>query len=130
MICPAWACARQQARHPGLIIDADAFDRNLADGRTHPGRPAASAREGPQVHGSRCGTTGGRPLVVHLSTTARGRRDGRAGVGDDLLLANETVDPARLQAAADLDVLVTVAVDSSETIRSAADNGIGRAWST
>jgi D-serine deaminase-like pyridoxal phosphate-dependent protein len=47
-----------------------------------------------------------------------------AGMGDDLLLANETVDPIRLRAMADADAFVTVAVDSSETVRAAAGSGI------
>lgn len=48
----------------------------------------------------------------------------KAGVGTDLLLANETLDAARLRAMAELDVAVTVAVDSDATIDAAARNGI------
>ena len=47
-----------------------------------------------------------------------------AGLGDDLLLANETVDPERLRAMADAGARVTVAVDSDETVDAAAANGI------
>jgi D-serine deaminase-like pyridoxal phosphate-dependent protein len=47
-----------------------------------------------------------------------------AGLGVDLLLANETVDLARLRAMAALDALVTVAVDSPETVDAAASAGI------
>jgi D-serine deaminase-like pyridoxal phosphate-dependent protein len=49
-----------------------------------------------------------------------------AGLGDDLLLANETLDPARLAAMAALQdhAVVTVAVDSSETIDAAASAGL------
>ena len=47
-----------------------------------------------------------------------------AGVGDDLLLANETVDGARLRAMAALDVPVTIAIDSQATLDAAADAGI------
>ncbi len=47
-----------------------------------------------------------------------------AGLGDDLLLANETVDPERLRAMAELDVVVTVAVDSDATLAAAASAGI------
>ncbi len=50
----------------------------------------------------------------------------RAGLGDDLLLANETVDPQRLQAMAGSTLPVTVAVDSEATIDAAAAAGIGR----
>jgi D-serine deaminase-like pyridoxal phosphate-dependent protein len=47
-----------------------------------------------------------------------------AGLGDDLLLANETLDPARLRAMADTPARVTVAIDSDATLRAAAANGI------
>jgi D-serine deaminase-like pyridoxal phosphate-dependent protein len=47
-----------------------------------------------------------------------------AGLGADLLLANETVDPERLRAMAALDPVVTVAVDSPETVAAAAAAGI------
>ncbi len=49
-----------------------------------------------------------------------------AGLGADLLLANECVDPTRLRAMAELDVAVTVAVDSPETVDAAAAQGISR----
>ena len=48
----------------------------------------------------------------------------RAGLGDDLLLANEVVDTERLRRIAALDARVTVAVDSEATITAAADAGI------
>ena len=50
----------------------------------------------------------------------------KAGVGNDLLLANETVDPQRLAAlaAAQDDVLITVAVDSRDTLDAADRAGI------
>ncbi len=47
-----------------------------------------------------------------------------AGVGTELLLANETLDDTRLRAMAELDVPVTVAVDSDATIDAAARSGI------
>lgn len=47
-----------------------------------------------------------------------------AGLGDDLLLANEVVDRDRLRALAALDARVTVAVDSDATIAAAADAGL------
>ena len=48
----------------------------------------------------------------------------RAGLGDDLLLANECVDSTRLQAMARCDGRVTVAVDSDATVDAAAESGI------
>jgi D-serine deaminase-like pyridoxal phosphate-dependent protein len=47
-----------------------------------------------------------------------------AGMGDDLLLANETVDHDRLRAMAACDARVTVAVDSPATVEAAAAGGI------
>jgi D-serine deaminase-like pyridoxal phosphate-dependent protein len=47
-----------------------------------------------------------------------------ARLGDDLLLANETVDASRLRAMADCGARVTVAVDSDATVDAAAANGI------
>ena len=47
-----------------------------------------------------------------------------AGLGDDLLLANEIVDAGRLRAMAECDGRVTVAVDSDATVDAAAAAGI------
>ena len=110
---------------PTLVIDADVFDRNLATmADQHPGdrlRPhvkahkctdLATAQQSVGHHSFTCAT----PLeVVGMA---------RAGVGNDLLLANETVDHERLRAMAELDVAVTVAVDSEATITAAANAGI------
>jgi D-serine deaminase-like pyridoxal phosphate-dependent protein len=49
----------------------------------------------------------------------------RAGIGEDLLLANEIVDPERLGALAACGARVTVAVDSDATVEAAAAAGIG-----
>jgi D-serine deaminase-like pyridoxal phosphate-dependent protein len=49
-----------------------------------------------------------------------------AGLGADLLLANETLDPRRLAAMAALDEAVTIAVDSDQTVDAAAAAGIQR----
>jgi D-serine deaminase-like pyridoxal phosphate-dependent protein len=47
-----------------------------------------------------------------------------AGLGQDLLLANEVVDARRLGAVARSGARVTVAVDSAETVVAAADGGV------
>jgi D-serine deaminase-like pyridoxal phosphate-dependent protein len=47
-----------------------------------------------------------------------------AGLGDDLLLANEVLDASRLGAVARAGARVTVAVDSPETIQAAARGGV------
>jgi D-serine deaminase-like pyridoxal phosphate-dependent protein len=48
----------------------------------------------------------------------------KAGLGTDLLLANEVLDCSRLAPLADAGVRVTVAVDSAETLEAAAAAGI------
>ena len=112
---------------PALVIDADAFEHNLATmAATLPGRrlrPHVKAHKTTAIaaeqarHGHRtftCAT----PLEV-LGMAA-------AGLGDDLLLANESLDRDRLRAMAALEghALVTVAVDSDDTIDAAAAAGI------
>lgn len=47
-----------------------------------------------------------------------------AGLGADLLVANEIVDPIRLRALATADARITIAVDSEETTRRAAEAGL------
>ncbi len=110
---------------PALVIDATAFADNLAT--------MASARPGDRL----------RPHVKAHKSTALARRQysmghhtfctatpkeilgmAAAGLGDDLLLANECIDAHRLRAMSDLDCEVTIAVDSDTTIDAAADAGI------
>ena len=110
---------------PSLLIDADRFDRNLAAMANHlPGdrlRPHVKAHKctalaaAQQAIGHRAFTCATPLEVIGMS---------RAGLGADLLLANETVDADRLRAIAELDVLVTVAVDSDATVAAAARAGI------
>jgi len=112
---------------PALVVDRHAFRRNV--------ERMAAIRPGPAL----------RPHVKAFKSTALARQladaghtgfccatpaevvgMARAGLGDDLLLANETLDPARLRAMAELDVPVTVAVDSDQTVDAAAAAGIAR----
>jgi D-threonine aldolase len=116
---------------PALLIDAEALEHNLATMAARlPGdrlRPhvkahkcTALARE--QARHGHAGFTCATPREV-LGMAA-------AGLGQDLLLANETVDPRRLRdMARAVDgsggaVRVTVAVDSAETVAAAAAAGI------
>ena len=111
---------------PALVVDTGAFDHNLA---------AMAAA----LPGARC-----RPHVKAHKTTALAREQAagghrsftcatpremegmaHAGLGDDLLLANEIVDPDRLRRLAALDARVTIAVDSEGTIDAAARAGLG-----
>lgn len=110
---------------PALLLDADAFDRNLAAmAEVHPGRALR-----PHVKAHKCtALAAAQQAVGHDTFTCATPREivgmALAGVGNDLLLANETLDAERLRAMADVDVPVTVAVDSDATVRAAADNGI------
>lgn len=107
---------------PALLVDADALDHNL--------RTMAEALPGPRL----------RPHVKAHKCTALARRQAAlgnraftcatiremegmaaAGLGEDLLLANEVVDARRLGA---LDARVTVAVDSKATVEAAVEGGV------
>ncbi len=111
---------------PALLVDATALHHNID--------VMAAARPGPAL----------RPHVKAFKSTALARhiaeRGGHrsfccatlremegmvdAGLGEDLLLANETLDLDRLRALVDRsDAPITVAVDSPETVRVAADAG-------
>ena len=110
---------------PALIIDADAFDRNLSTMAT--ALPGRSMR--PHVKAHKCTSLAAAQAAIgHDTFTCATPREvigmAAAGVGSDLLLANETVDPSRLRAMAELDVPVTIAVDSDETLDAAVRNGI------
>lgn len=108
---------------PALLVDADALDFNL--------RTMAAALPGPRL----------RPHVKAHKCTALARRQAElgsraftcatirevegmaaAGLGEDLLLANEVLDARRLGALA---ARVTVAVDSEATVIAAAEGGVG-----
>ncbi len=112
---------------PALIIDVDAFEANLAEMASHwPG-----ARLRPHVKAHKCTALAARQVAHghHTFTCATPRElvgMANAGVGTDLLLANETLDSARLAAMAAVQdgVTVTVAIDSAETAAAAAAAGI------
>jgi len=109
---------------PALIVDAEALQRNLAEmARALPG-----ARLRPHVKAHKCTALAKRQLEAgHRSFTCATVREmegmAAAGLGEDLLLANEVLDGSRLAALGDL-ARVTVAVDSPETIEAAAASGI------
>lgn len=111
---------------PALVVDVAAFDHNL--------RVMSAARPGttlrPHVKAHKCTSLAARQATLgHTAFTCATPREvigmARAGLGNDLLLANQTVDPRRLAAMAALEnARVTVAVDSHETIDAAARAGI------
>jgi D-threonine aldolase len=110
---------------PALVIDADAFDRNLATmSAILPG-----ARLRPHVKAHKCTSIAAAQAAIgHRTFTCATPREvigmAAAGLGDDLLLANETVDAARLEAMAGCGGNVTVAVDSEATLTAAVTAGI------
>ena len=108
---------------PALVVDAETLDHNLrAMSEALPG-----ARLRPHVKAHKCTTLAAQQAALgHRAFTCATVREmeglARAGLGDDLLLANEVVDARRLGA---LDARVTVAVDSEATVDAAAAGGVG-----
>ena len=107
---------------PALLLEAELLDHNLrVMSEALPG-----ARLRPHVKAHKCTSLARRHLGVgHRGFTCATIREvegmAAAGLGDDLLLANEVVDCARLGR---LEARVTVAVDSEATIDAAARGGV------
>jgi len=114
---------------PALVIDADALEANLATmALAHPGRALR-----PHVKAHKCTTLAARQRAHgHDAFTCATPREAigmaNAGLGVDLLIANEVLDPRRLESLTTLGegVDVTVAVDSDATIDAAARAGVRR----
>lgn len=110
---------------PALVVDTQALTRNLDT--MSAALPGARLR--PHVKAHKC-TALAREQAGrgHLGFTGATPREllglARAGLTDNLLLANESVDDARLRALAESGARVTVAVDSEATVDAAARNGI------
>jgi D-threonine aldolase len=107
------------------VIDIDALDHNLATMAA--ARPGPSLR--PHVKAHKCiALASAQAACGHAAFTCATPREvvgmAAAGLGADLLLANETLDPQRLRAMAGADARVTVAIDSEATLAAAAANGI------
>ncbi len=114
---------------PALVIEADVLEANLATMAA--ARPGASMR--PHVKAHKCTALAARQRATgHATFTCATPREAigmaAAGLGEDLLVANEVLDPRRLAGLAALgdDVAVTVAVDSAATIEAAAGAGLRR----
>lgn len=107
---------------PALVVDGDAVEHNLATMAS--ALPGARLR--PHVKAHKCTALARRQAAAghHRFTCATMREiEGMAaaGLGEDLLLANEVLDARRLGV---LDARVTVAVDSEATIAAAAAGGV------
>jgi D-serine deaminase-like pyridoxal phosphate-dependent protein len=104
-------------------VEAEALDRNL---RTM-SEALPGSRLRPHVKAHKCTSLAARQAALgnrHFTCATIREVEGmaRAGLGEDLLLANEVTDARRL---GKLDARVTVAVDSPETIAAAAAGGVG-----
>lgn len=113
---------------PALLIEREALEHNLDTmARALPG-----PRLRPHVKAHKCSALAqlqrdrGHPGFT-CATIREMEGLAAAGIGEDLLLANEVVDPrqsARLGRLVDRGSRVTVAVDSAETIRAAVQGGV------
>jgi len=112
----------QELPTPSLVVDAAGFEHNLsAMAKALPG-----ARLRPHVKATKCtalaqhqAALGHRGFCCATIREVEGMA--AAGLGEDLLLANEVLDARRLGR---LDARVTVAVDSAETVAAAAAGGV------
>jgi D-serine deaminase-like pyridoxal phosphate-dependent protein len=107
---------------PALVLDPEALEANVGTmARALPGE-----RLRPHVKAHKCTSIAavqkraGHPTFC-CATVREMEGMAGAGLGDDLLLANEVLDTHRLAA---LDARVTVAVDSEETVLAAARGGV------
>ena len=110
---------------PALLVDAQAFEHNLS--------AMAAALPGPRlrphVKAHKCTAIAKRQLRAgHVGFTCATLREveqmAEAGLGEDLLLANEVVDARRLAPVLARGARVTLAVDSDLTIDAAARAGV------
>jgi D-threonine aldolase len=110
---------------PALLVDADALERNIATmAEALPG-----PRLRPHVKAHKCtGLAKRQAAAGHRTFTCATIREcegmAAAGLGADLLLANEVLDAARLGALAAAGARITLAVDSEQTIAAAVAGGV------
>ena len=110
---------------PALLVDLDALERNIATmAEALPGD-----RLRPHVKAHKCTSLARHQAAAgHLGFTCATIREcegmAAAGLGQDLLLANEVLDARRLGGLAAAGARVTVAVDSVETIEAAVAGGV------
>jgi D-serine deaminase-like pyridoxal phosphate-dependent protein len=111
---------------PSLLVEIDTFDANLRTmGAAHPGprlRTHVKAFKSTAM-ASRVAAAGHPTFCCATVREVEGMA--AAGLGADLLLANEVLDARRLGAVAATGARVTVAVDSDQTIDAAATGGVG-----
>jgi D-serine deaminase-like pyridoxal phosphate-dependent protein len=115
----------QQLTTPALVVRHDVLDANLATmAEALPG-----TRLRPHVKAHKCTALATRQAALGhtaftCATIAEVEGMARAGLGDDLLLANEVVDATRLGVVVLRGARVTMAVDSEEIIAAAVAGGV------
>ena len=110
---------------PALVVDVPTLEHNLETMAV--ARPGSECR--PHVKAHKSTSLARRQRTIgHVGFTCATPREVeglvRAGLRDDLLLANEVVDPDRLARLGLLDARITVAVDSDATVEAAARAGL------
>jgi D-serine deaminase-like pyridoxal phosphate-dependent protein len=110
---------------PALLVEQSALARNLATMSS--ALPGSRLR--PHVKAHKCtalarlqAEAGHRTFTCATIREVEGMA--AAGLGDDLLLANEVLDMSRLGRVVEAGARVTAAVDSAETIRAASAGGV------
>jgi D-serine deaminase-like pyridoxal phosphate-dependent protein len=110
---------------PALLVDGGVLERNIATmAEALPG-----PRLRPHVKAHKCtGLARRQAAAGHRTFTCATIREcegmAAAGLGDDLLLANEVLDASRLGALVAAGTRITLAVDSTQTIDAAVAGGV------
>lgn len=110
---------------PSLLVEIDTFDANLSTmAAVNPGRRLRThVKAYKSTAMARRVAEAGHPTFC-CATIREVEGMAAAGLGDDLLLANEVLDARRLGAVAAAGARVTVAVDSDLTVDAAAAGGV------
>jgi D-threonine aldolase len=115
----------EQLPTPALVVERSVFDANVAAMAER--RPGAALRPHVKAFKSTAlahelAAAGHRTFCTATVRELEGMA--AAGLGDDLLLANEVLDARRLGRVADGGARVTMAIDSEATLRAAIDGGV------
>ncbi|MEY2475201.1 MAG: hypothetical protein QOG87_516 [Actinomycetota bacterium] len=114
-----------QLQTPALLVERDAFEHNLAVmSEALPGpllRPHVKAHKSTAIAALQA-AAGHRGFTCATIREVEGMA--AAGLGDDLMLANEVVAARRLGAVVEAGHRVTLAVDSQATVEAAAAGGV------
>jgi D-serine deaminase-like pyridoxal phosphate-dependent protein len=112
---------------PALLVERSLLDANLATMARHLPGP----RLRPHVKAHKCTELARRQRAAgHPGLTVATIREAEglvaAGLGEDILVANEVLDATRLGRLVDTGAGITLAVDSPETVAAAAAGGVRR----